>query len=117
MGHHHPGIGHGGRVDLHADAVVLTPPGAQRRNSCYAAGEVSEPIMNMLAVRWRQEEQMDAADINPRVYAAVLADLARVNRWTFTAHPTLNYLDRAAGKLKSFALLDGGFGHGDMLRA
>jgi 2-polyprenyl-3-methyl-5-hydroxy-6-metoxy-1,4-benzoquinol methylase len=73
--------------------------------------------MNMLAVRSRQEEQMDAADIDPRVYATVLADLARVNRWTFTARPTLNYLDRAAGKLKSFALLDVGFGHGDMLRA
>lgn len=73
--------------------------------------------MNTLAVRSRQEEQMDAPDIDPRVYEAVLADLARVNRWTFTARPTLNYLDRAAGKLKSFALLDVGFGHGDMLRA
>lgn len=73
--------------------------------------------MNTLAVRSRQEEQMDAPDIDPRVYEAVLADLARVNRLTFTARPTLNYLDRAAGKLKSFALLDVGFGHGDMLRA
>lgn len=73
--------------------------------------------MSTLAVRSRQEEQMDAPDIDPRVYEAVLADLARVNRWTFTARPTLNYLDRAAGKLKSFALLDVGFGHGDMLRA
>lgn len=71
----------------------------------------------MLAVRSRREEQMDAPDIDPAVYAAVLADLARVNRWTFTARPTLDYLDRAAGKLKSFSLLDVGFGHGDMLRA
>lgn len=73
--------------------------------------------MNGLAVRSRQEEQMDAPDIDPRVYEAVLADLARVNRWTFTARPTLNFLDRAAGQLKSFSLLDVGFGHGDMLRA
>lgn len=60
---------------------------------------------------------MDAPDIDPAVYAAVLADLSRVNRWTFTARPTLRYLDRAAGHLDSFTLLDVGFGHGDMLRA
>jgi 2-polyprenyl-3-methyl-5-hydroxy-6-metoxy-1,4-benzoquinol methylase len=73
--------------------------------------------MDMLATRSRQEEQMDAPDIDPRVYAAVLADLSRVNRWTFTARPTLGYLDRAVGKLKAFSLLDVGFGQGDMLRA
>lgn len=73
--------------------------------------------MNSLAVRSRQEEQMDASDLDPQVYAKVLADLAKVNRLTFTARPTLDYLERAAGKLKSFALLDVGFGHGDMLRA
>lgn len=60
---------------------------------------------------------MDAPDIDPAVYAAVLADLSRVNRWTFTAHPTLRYLDRAAAGLGAFTLLDVGFGHGDMLRA
>jgi len=60
---------------------------------------------------------MDAPDIDPAVYAAVLADLSRVNRWTFTALPTLRYLDRAAAGLRSFTLLDVGFGHGDMLRA
>lgn len=73
--------------------------------------------MDRLATRSRQEEQMDAPDIDPAVYDAVLADLSRVNRWTFTARPTLRYLDQAAGKLKSFSLLDVGFGHGDMLRA
>lgn len=73
--------------------------------------------MDRLAVRSRQEEQMDAPDIDPAVYAAVLADLSRVNRWTLTARPTLSYLDRAAGALKAFSLLDVGFGHGDMLRA
>lgn len=60
---------------------------------------------------------MDAPDIDPAVYAAVLADLSRVNRWTFTAHPTLRYLDRAAAGLNAFTLLDVGFGQGDMLRA
>jgi SAM-dependent methyltransferase len=60
---------------------------------------------------------MDAPDIDPAVYAAVLADLSRVNRWTFTAHPTLRYLERAAAGLDAFTLLDVGFGHGDMLRA
>ena len=73
--------------------------------------------MDRLAARSRDEEQMDAPDIDPAVYAAVLADLSRVNRWTFTARPTLRYLDRATAGLKSFSLLDVGFGHGDMLRA
>ncbi|SDC66248.1 Methyltransferase domain-containing protein [Sphingomonas sp. YR710] len=71
----------------------------------------------MLAVRNRTEEQMDAADIDPATYSLVLSDLARVNRWTFTAHPTIRYLERAAAGLKHFRLLDVGFGAGDMLRA
>jgi len=73
--------------------------------------------MNKLAIRSRQEEQMDAPGIDPAVYATVLSDLSRVNRWTLTARPTLRYLDRAAGDLDAFTLLDVGFGHGDMLRA
>jgi 2-polyprenyl-3-methyl-5-hydroxy-6-metoxy-1,4-benzoquinol methylase len=73
--------------------------------------------MDRLAARSRQEEQMDAPDIDPRVYAAVLADLSKVNRWTFTARPTLAFLNRATRGLTSFTLLDVGFGHGDMLRA
>ena len=47
--------------------------------------------MRKLAVRSRQEEQMDAADLDPAVYEKVLHDLARVNRWTFTALPVLAY--------------------------
>lgn len=71
----------------------------------------------MLAVRCRTEEQMDAEDIDAAVYSRVLHDLARVNRWTFTAHPTIRYLEKATAGLKRFRLLDVGFGAGDMLRA
>jgi 2-polyprenyl-3-methyl-5-hydroxy-6-metoxy-1,4-benzoquinol methylase len=71
----------------------------------------------MLAVRCRTEEQMDADDIDAAVYTAVLRDLARINRWTFTAHPTIQYLERATTGLTRFRLLDVGFGAGDVLRA
>jgi SAM-dependent methyltransferase len=73
--------------------------------------------MTTLAVRSRAEEQMDSAELDPATYARVLRDLARVNRWTFTALPTLRFLDRAARGLDRFSLLDVGFGAGDMLRA
>jgi SAM-dependent methyltransferase len=58
---------------------------------------------------------MDADDLDPDVYAAVVADLARVNAMTLAARPTLAFLNRAAhtGRLR---LLDVGFGDGDMLR-
>src|SRR5258706_3043487 len=72
--------------------------------------------MTALDIRSRQEEQMDAADLDPAVYDKVLADLSRVNRWTFTARPTLQFLKRGVGKSKRFSLLDAGFGQGDMLR-
>jgi 2-polyprenyl-3-methyl-5-hydroxy-6-metoxy-1,4-benzoquinol methylase len=70
-----------------------------------------------LAIRSRQDEQMDAPDLDPAVYEKVLHDLARVNRWTFTAHPTLAFLRRAIGPAKRFRLMDVGFGDGDVLRA
>lgn len=73
--------------------------------------------MSKLAVRSRQEEQMDAADLDPAVYEQVLHDLARVNRWTFTARPVLAYLKRAIGAATQFRLIDVGFGDGDVLRA
>ena len=73
--------------------------------------------MSKLAVRSRQEEQMDAADLDPAVYEQVLHDLARVNRWTFTAHPVIGFMKRAIGDAKAFRLLDVGFGDGDILRA
>jgi 2-polyprenyl-3-methyl-5-hydroxy-6-metoxy-1,4-benzoquinol methylase len=73
--------------------------------------------MNKLANRSRQDEQMDAGDLDPAVYEQVLHDLARVNRWTFTAHPVLAFMRRAIGDAKSFRLMDVGFGDGDILRA
>lgn len=73
--------------------------------------------MTKLATRSRQEEQMDAADLAPAIYERVLHDLARVNRWTFTAWPTIAFLNRAIGSAKRFRLLDVGFGDGDVLRA
>lgn len=72
--------------------------------------------MTSLAVRSLREEQMDAADLDPAVYAAVLADLARVNRLVLSGRPTLDFLRRGTQHVTSFRLLDVGFGHGDMLR-
>ena len=60
---------------------------------------------------------MDAADLDPEIYAQVLTDLAAVNRWTFAARPTIDFVARAVGDRRSFTLLDVGFGDGDMLRA
>ena len=73
--------------------------------------------MAKLITRSRQEEQMDAPDLDPAVYERVLHDLARVNRWTFTSWPTIAFLQRAVGQARHFRLLDVGFGDGDVLRA
>ena len=73
--------------------------------------------MARLTIRSRQEEQMDAPDLDPTIYERVLHDLARVNRWTFTAWPSIAFLNRAIGPAKRFRLLDVGFGDGDVLRA
>jgi 2-polyprenyl-3-methyl-5-hydroxy-6-metoxy-1,4-benzoquinol methylase len=70
-----------------------------------------------LTTRSREDEQMDAEDLDVAVYEQVLRDLARVNLVTFTAHPTLAYLNRATQGMKRFRLLDVGFGHGDLLRS
>ena len=72
--------------------------------------------MKTLATRCRDEEQMDSLELDPAEYAEVLHGLARVNRWTFTAHSLFAYLDRAAKNLVRFRLLDVGFGEGDLLR-
>ena len=70
-----------------------------------------------LTFRCQDEEQMDAPDLAPGVYAEVLRDLAKVNRWTFTARPALAYLCRALPpELARLTLLDVGFGDGDVLR-
>jgi 2-polyprenyl-3-methyl-5-hydroxy-6-metoxy-1,4-benzoquinol methylase len=73
--------------------------------------------MKDLALRSREDEQMDAADLDVAIYERVLHDLARVNYWTFTAHPTIAYLKRATRGMRRFRLLDVGFGDGDLLRA
>lgn len=73
--------------------------------------------MRSLAFPAQEDEQMDAADLDPATYAAILTDLAQVNRWTFAAWPTLAFLKRALAGRTSFTLLDVGFGDGDMLRA
>ena len=69
-----------------------------------------------LAVRTLAEERMDAEDLDPAIYAAVVGDLAKVNVVTLAARPTLNFLERAIKRSRSFRLLDVGFGDGDMLR-
>lgn len=72
--------------------------------------------MRMLAQRATLPEQMDAPDLDPAVYRAVLADLERVNRMTLAARPTLGFLDRLATRGSRLRILDVGFGNGDMLR-
>lgn len=62
------------------------------------------------------EELMDADDLDPAVYAAVVRDLARVNVMTMAARPTLAFLNRAVADRRSIKLLDVGYGDGDMLR-
>ncbi len=59
---------------------------------------------------------MDAPNLSPATYDAVLADLARVNRWTLAARPTIGFLDRLARRGDRLRILDVGFGQGDMLR-
>lgn len=72
--------------------------------------------MRSLAVRARDEEQMDDPALDPSVYDEVLAGLGRVNRWTFAARPTLSFLARGTRGRTAFTLLDVGFGEGGMLR-
>ena len=69
------------------------------------------------SVRADAPELMDADDLDPAIYAALIADLARVNTITLARPPTLAWLAKATQGLDSFSLVDVGFGHGDMLRA
>ena len=59
---------------------------------------------------------MDDPALDSAVYHAILNDLARVNRLTLAARPTLSFLNRAVGDVRYLRLLDVGFGQGDMLR-
>ncbi|WBH17899.1 methyltransferase domain-containing protein [Sphingomonas radiodurans] len=69
-----------------------------------------------LAVRADAEELMDADDLDPATYAAVVGDLAKANVVTLAARPTLAFLARATQPGGKYRLLDVGFGDGDMLR-
>ena len=69
------------------------------------------------ARRAAEPERMDADDLAEATYAALIADLARVNTITRARPPTLAWLARATAGVDSFSLVDVGFGHGDMLRA
>lgn len=64
---------------------------------------------------------MDAPDLDPAVYAAVLRDLARVNAVTLAARPTLAFLRRLEPAMRRrgtpIRILDVGHGEGGMLRA
>ena len=68
-----------------------------------------------LAERAQAEELMDADDLDPAIYADVVADLAKVNVVTMAARPTLAFLGRAVRGTR-LRLLDVGYGDGDMLR-
>jgi SAM-dependent methyltransferase len=69
-----------------------------------------------LVHRSSASELMDADDLDPATYAAVIGDLARVNTVTLAARPTLSFLRRAVPRGTRLRLLDVGFGDGDMLR-
>lgn len=72
--------------------------------------------MRSLASPAQESEQMDAADLDEATYSRVLTDLARVNRWTLAARPTLDFVSRVVGERDRFTLLDVGYGDGDLLR-
>ena len=69
-----------------------------------------------LARRSDATEWMDDPALDADTYAAVVADLARVNTVTLAARPTLAFLDRIAPAGGALRVLDVGFGDGDMLR-
>lgn len=76
--------------------------------------------MTRLATRSAEPEWMDGDDVSPEVFAAVMADLARVNTVTMARRPTLAFVARALRAVPRGApitILDVGFGDGDMLRA
>lgn len=62
------------------------------------------------------DEAMDDPALDPAIYASVLRDLARVNRVTMAARPTLAFLSGIVARGDRLKLLDIGYGDGDMLR-
>ena len=69
-----------------------------------------------LTTRAIADELMDADDLDPAVYAAVVRDLAKVNVMTMAARPTIGFLNRVMAGRRTLKLLDVGYGDGDMLR-
>ncbi len=63
---------------------------------------------------------MDAPDLDEKIYQRCLADLAKVNRVTFTHRATIRWLADATKDLlpgAHFSVLDVAYGQGDLLRA
>ena len=73
-----------------------------------------------LAHRSTETELMDRPETPPADYARALADLARVNRVTFTHRPVIAWLDAATRGMPpgaAISVLDVASGQGDLLRA
>lgn len=73
-----------------------------------------------LSIRSTTPEVLDDENVDLADYQRCLAELAVVNRITFTHRPTLHWLARATKALPvgaKFSLLDVGYGDGDLLRA
>ncbi|HVE23241.1 MAG TPA: methyltransferase domain-containing protein [Acidocella sp.] len=72
------------------------------------------------SVRAVLDEAMDEPGLDEAVYRRCLADLAMVNRVTFTHRPTLRWLDKVTKSWPRGApltVLDVAYGQGDLLRA
>ncbi len=72
-----------------------------------------------LTRRVEREEEMDELTLPDARYARVLTHLARINRLTLAARPTLSFVARVAARYphRPLKILDVGFGDGGMLRA
>jgi SAM-dependent methyltransferase len=73
-----------------------------------------------LSARSTAPELMDDASVPVAVYDRCIADLASVNRVTFTHRATLRWLDKAVKSLplaQEISILDVAYGDGDLLRA
>jgi 2-polyprenyl-3-methyl-5-hydroxy-6-metoxy-1,4-benzoquinol methylase len=73
----------------------------------------------MLTVRSTAPERMDDPAAPREAVAAALADLARINRLSLAARPTLRWLDEVVRRTgaRRLSVLDVGAGGGDMLAA
>ncbi len=93
--------------------------GVQARASKDARAYIPRMASNFSA-RSTAPEWMDGDDLPAETYAALIADLARVNTITRARPPTLAFVKRALRSVPRDApvtILDVGFGDGDMLRA